>query len=51
MKNFMEMFLVFIAVYLFMTNVDFIYYKPTIVIKMINHRTVFSIITMYVTII
>ena len=51
MKNFMEMFLVFIAVYLFMTNVDFIYYKPIIVIKMINHRPVFSIMTMFVTII
>lgn len=47
----MEMSLVFIAVYLFMTDVDFIYYKAIIVIKMINHRPVFSIMTMYVTII
>lgn len=38
MKNFMEMFLMFIAVYLFMTNVDFLYYKATVVIKMINCR-------------
>lgn len=51
MKNFMEMSLVFIAVYLFMTNVDFIYYKAIIIIKMVNHRPVFSIMTMYVTVI
>lgn len=47
----MEMSLVFIAVYLFMTNVDFIYYKAIIINKMVNHRPVFSIMTMYVTVI